>query len=177
MSATAQELADLTDLSVARVQDLLPEPGAREPRRNLPAAINHRSRLPATPCPGPAAFANAYRLLTMRSEGLRHRQVRSRVASAVRIAGPTQGIRSLETPLDYLFEYSNMSRSCHRLRAKLGSHSAKSRPATELSQGGSPGAFWRDDHATRPWPGRLRSCSRPGLACSSGSPPRGRWAA
>ena len=69
VSAIAQELADLTDLSVARVQDLLREPGAREPRRDLPAPINHRSRLPATPHPGPAAFANAYRLLTMRSEG------------------------------------------------------------------------------------------------------------
>jgi hypothetical protein len=37
---------------------------------------------------------------------LRHRQVRSRVASAVRIAGSTQGIRFLDTPLDDLFECS-----------------------------------------------------------------------
>jgi len=49
--------------------------------------------------------------------------------------------------------------------------------ARELSRGGPPGAFWRDGRAARPWPGRLRSCSRPGLACNSGSPPRGRLAA
>ena len=58
---------------------------------------------------------------------LRHRQVRSRVASAVRIAGSTQGIRSLDSPLHDLFECSNSSRSCHRPGAKMGSHSAKSR--------------------------------------------------
>jgi hypothetical protein len=39
----------------------------------------------------------------------------------------TQGVRSLEAPLDDLFEHSNTSRSCHRPGAKLGSHSAKGR--------------------------------------------------
>jgi len=58
---------------------------------------------------------------------LRHRQVRSRVASAVRIAGSTQGIRSVDSPLDDLFECSNTSRSCYRPGAKMGSHPAKSR--------------------------------------------------
>jgi hypothetical protein len=53
------------------------------------------------------------------------------------------------------------------------------RPATgrKLSRGGPPGAFWRDGRPAPPWPGRLRSGSRPGLACSSGSPPPGRLAA
>jgi hypothetical protein len=58
---------------------------------------------------------------------LRHRQPRSRVASATRVAGSTGGIRFLSTPLDDLFECSNTSRSCYRLGAKRGSHSAKSR--------------------------------------------------
>ena len=58
---------------------------------------------------------------------LRHRQLRSRVASAVRIAGSTQGIRSVDSPLDDLFECSNTSRSCYRPGAKMGSHPAKSR--------------------------------------------------
>ena len=43
------------------------------------------------------------------------------------IAGSTQGIRFLDTPLDNWFECPNTSRSCYRLGAKLGSHSAKSR--------------------------------------------------
>ena len=88
------------------------------------------------------------------------RYFRPCLASAVRIAGPTQGIRSLETPLDYLFECSNTSRSCHRLGAKMGSHSAKSRQGsagvwTVICRGRQHFANLLD--SSRPAPGLLHT--------------------